>query len=98
MILKVLSVVLLGIGAFLVYGAKFIATCMDKDKITDAESTKPCGDDNISEDRALSEGGEGSFEEGEKLDEVPNQTVLKVKLAGAAFVVAGVVLALVAFR
>ena len=33
-----------------------------------------------------------------KLDEVPSQTVLKVKLAGAAFVVAGVVLALVAFR
>lgn len=87
MLLKILCVILLGIGAVLVYGARFIAAKIEmQNSEAQRESIMP----------AVSENDSAEVDEEQKITSSP--AVLKFKVIGMVFVVVGVILVLVAFR
>jgi hypothetical protein len=94
---KMLAFLFLGIGAFLVYGARFVAARLDKGNV-DSET-----DDNESgspeKHEAALEISETQAEDEEKImQKIPSQSILKVKMAGMVLILAGGILVLVAFK
>lgn len=97
--LKIISFVLLGIGAFLVYGAKIVATRMEKGKGKDEHGGDRTETPQVSiHHEALENGEDESTVVTNSKYEVPSRTVLNIKMAGLLFVFAGGILAMVAFR
>ncbi len=85
MLLKALCIIFLGIGAFLVYGARFVAAKVEEQKPEEQrENSTPAV---VSEEM-----------DEEILKKMPPRGVLKIKMIGMAFVLGGVLLALVAFK
>ena len=86
-----------GIGAFLVYGARFFAAQAGK------RECGPKADDNESgsseKHEAAPELNETQAEDEEKImQKIPSRTILKVKMAGMVLILAGGILVLVAFK
>ena len=100
-IFKIISFALLGIGAFLVYGAKYIALRLAGSKNTSQIAGSRTGLANIN----LSENHETGTENEntelhcyEEVDMQPKPVVLNIKVAGLAFVIVGVILVLFVYR
>lgn len=96
-VVKMLAFLLLGIGAFLVYGARFVAARLDKG------NADPKADDNEAGSpekyEAAPELNETQAEDEEKImQKIPSRTILKVKMAGMVLILAGGILVLVAFK
>ena len=94
---KMLAFLFLGIGAFLVYGARFVAARLEKGNVD------PKADDNESgsseKHEAAPELNETQAEDEEKImQKIPSRTILKVKMAGMVLILAGGILVLVAFK
>lgn len=99
-LLKGLCFLLLGIGAFLVYGARFVAERIDKDKKNDAATGNNLTDHAVQPiyEESLQDEDEGTKPNHSKTKPIPNKSVLNIKMAGMVFVLAGGILALIAFR
>lgn len=90
---KMIAFLLLGIGAFLVYGARFVAARMEKGNVEKDQAEVP------EKDRPTSELTETIADDEEKNKEkMPSRTILNVKMAGMVFILAGGILVLVAFK
>jgi hypothetical protein len=90
---KMIAFLLLGIGAFLVYGARFVAARLEEGKMDKETAGSP--EKNV----ATSELTKPMTEDEEKImEKMPSRTILNVKMAGMVFILAGAILVLVAFK
>lgn len=98
-LLKVFAFVFLGIGAFLAYGARFIVSQMEKRSKTGSANNDVYGItlDNGNKNLTADVKTEADPDEPERI-ELPDKRVLNMKMAGMIFVLAGGILALIAFR
>ncbi|MBP7177019.1 MAG: hypothetical protein KBA53_12500 [Thermoclostridium sp.] len=88
-VLKIIAFILLGIGAFLVYGARFIAARLCKNK-TDSQTQN---DQTQVPDKIMP--GE---EDESIMQRLPSRTVLNLKMVGLVFILVGGLIIIVAFK
>lgn len=94
--LKTLAVVLLGIGAFIVYGARIIASSLKK-----RQKHNGSGDENVQETKynELMETSDNKLADYEEEQEIkPNSQIVNIKIFGMIFIIAGAIIALITFR
>ncbi len=91
--IKMIAFLLLGIGAFLVYGARFVVARLDKGK---EEKEQAGASEKNMQPSELTEKTAGDEENLQP--KIPSQMLVKVKLAGLVFILAGGVLVLIAFK
>ncbi len=87
--IKVIAFLLLGIGAFLVYGARFAAERLCKDK-TDSQ--------NENDQVQVPEQNKPGEEDEMILQKLPSQTILNLKMAGLVLILVGGLIIIVAFK
>jgi hypothetical protein len=94
--IKVLAFLLLGVGAFLVYGARFVAVKLDKGN----EDSETDGHEGVPEQHASAPEVTGTPTEDEEkiMQKIPSRAILKVKMIGMIFILAGGILVLIVFK
>jgi len=96
-VIKMLAFLLLGVGAFLVYGARFVAAKLDKRNTDFGTDTHEA--EFSEQDMATNDLADPLTEDEEKImQKIPSKAILKVKTAGLVLILAGGILVLVAFR
>lgn len=94
---KMLAFLLLGVGAFLVYGARFAAAKLDKGNTNSGTNSNEAKAPELH--TSVPELTEPPTENEEKImQKIPSRAVLKVKMAGMVLIIAGGILVLVAFK
>lgn len=96
-VLKMIAFLLLGIGAFLVYGARFVAARLDKGNMDTGTGNNEA--EAPDKELATPKLTEPLTEDEEKIKQkTPSRTIVNVKMAGMVFILAGGILVLVAFK
>lgn len=101
-LIKILAFILLGIGAFTVYGARIIDSWVNKNKSNVDNNNAENNVENLSkstEDDFLTDSNDTNIEEINIKTEIDSERkIVNIKITGILIAIAGVILVLVTFR